>query len=163
MNKVRNFLVALGIGIVFIACFMIVSVLTKKPEKAIDSSFTTVNNIVTGVRTVARDDGAVLVFIDPAIEGSNEVLEKLIKHKGDAEIIAVSVSELDKDEQLKLLPKKARELEYLSFDGKEIIKDYNIGNAPVTYFIDSEFYVQDAFVGNISDKSVKKCIKKITE
>ena len=163
MNKVRNVAIGFGVVVVFIVCFFVVSVLTEKPQKVIDCTFATQSGGITDIKTVARDGGAVLIFIDPEVEGSVDVLEKVIKHKGDANIIAVSVSKLDAKEQLELLPKKVRELEYLVLDGKEIAKTYNIGNPPITYFVDSEFWVKDVFVGNISDKSVKKTIEKITK
>lgn len=163
MNKVRNIAIGFGVVIVFIVCFFVVSMLTKKPQKVIDCTFATQSGKITDIKTVARDDGAVLIFIDPEVEGSVDVLKKVIKHKGDANIIAVSVSKLDSEKQLELLPKKVKELEYLVLDGKEMASTYNIGNPPITYFIDTEFWVQDVFVGNISDKSIKKTIGKITK
>ena len=41
------------------------------------------------------------------------------------------------------------------------IEKYNIGNAPITYFIDKKGYVVDAYVGSIKDESINKLIEKM--
>ena len=116
---------------------------------------------MSGLFDEARENGAALIFFDPEVEGSNDVLTRVIANKGSCEIVAVSVSKHEADKQLELLPENAKSLENLCFVSDEIVKQYNIGNAPVTYFINNEFYVTDAFVGNIKDKTIQKCFEQL--
>lgn len=163
MNKsgfARKIIFTILIAIVFIASFFIARAFTKPPQKALDFSYATSDGAVSGLYTEAKTNGAVLVFFDPEVGGSNDVLSRIIQNAGDATVVAVSVSKLDKQKQLELLPENAKTLKDLCFKGEEIVSLYNIGNAPVTYFINREFYVTDAFVGNIKEKTIKKCIEK---
>ncbi len=147
--------------VVVVFSFFIVRAFTKPPQQAIDFSFATHSGSVNGLFDIAKTNGAVLIFFDPEVEGSNDVLTRVISGAGDTTVIAVSVSTLDEGKQLELLPQNAKTLENLCFVSEEIVKLYNIGNAPVTYFIDSEFYVTDAYVGNIKDETIKKCVGKL--
>ena len=108
--------------------------------------------------------GSVVIFIDPEIEGATKLLSQIINLHGDADIIALSVSELPENEQkekLKAASADILELEKLCFESSEAIEKYNIGATPVTYFIDKDGYVVDVFVGAIRDSSIEKCIEKI--
>lgn len=161
MNKVRNFiLIVLGI-IVAIIAGLAVSLLFKKPSKSIDFSATAYNGETVTLSQSYKDSGTVLIFIDPEVEGSTALLSSIITNKKSAQIIAVSVSELETDKQLELLPDDIKELKYLIFDSADVIKDYNIGNAPVTYFIDKDGLVQYVFIGNIKEKTIQSYIEKI--
>ncbi len=163
MNRVRNILVAVGVGIVFIAAYLIISAVTEPPKKAIDFGYHTVDGSVSRLYTQARDGGAVLIFIDPELEGSNIILESVIKHAEDVPVIAVSVRD-ENSAHLAMLPESARELENLVLDGKEIEELYNVTDrAPITYFINNEFYVEQAFVGTIKEKTIQSCIQKLKE
>ena len=45
----------------------------------------------------------------------------------------------------------------LVLDGKEIEELYNVTDrAPITYFINNEFYVEQAFVGTIKEKTIQR-------
>ena len=163
MNKVRNILIAVCVGVVFMVSYMIISALIKPPQKAIDFGYHTVGGTVSRLYTEARDDGAVLIFIDPELEGSNKILESVIKHAGDIPVIAVSVKD-ENSAHLAMLPESARNLENLVLDGQEIEKLYNVTDrAPITYFINNEFYVTQAFVGSIKEKTIESCIQKLKE
>lgn len=164
MNRVRNILVALGVGVVFIAAFMIISAVTEKPQKAYDFSYAAVDGSISKLYTQARDTGAVLIFIDPALEGSNSVLSSIVENAGEVPVIAVSVTEDTGSDTLALLPENARGLKNLVLDGEDIEQLYNVSDrAPITYFINSEFYVTQAFVGNIKEETVIKCIENLSE
>ncbi len=163
MNRVRNILIAVLVGVVFLVSFLVVKSFTKPPQKSIDFSFASADGSVKSLYDVAKDGGAVIVFFDPEVEGSNDVLTRVINIAPKDSVVAVSVSSLSIDEQSQLLPKNAKTLKNLCFDGSEIIKLYNIGNAPVTYFVDSEFYVVDAFIGNIKNKTIKTSTEKLNK
>ena len=163
MNRVRNILVAVAVGVVFMVAYLIISAVTKPPEKALDFGYHTVDGTVSRLYTQARDDGAVLIFIDPELEGSNKILESVIKHAGDTPVIAVSVKD-ENSSHLAMLPESARNLENLVLDGKEIEELYNVTDrAPITYFINNEFYVEQAFVGTIKEKTIESCIQKLKD
>ena len=159
----RSILFTVLVCIIFVASFFIVKAFTKPPEKALDFAYATSSGAVSGLFDKAKVSGAVLIFFDPEVEGSNDVLSRVISNSGDAAVIAVSVSGLEKQKQLELLPENAKTLENLCFESKDIISLYNIGNAPVTYFVNTEFYVTDAFVGNIKDSTIKKCVEKFNK
>ncbi len=159
-NFSRNILFTVIVFVIFIASFFIVKAFTKPPQQALDFAYATSDGAVSGLFDEAKGKGAVLIFFDPEVEGSNDVLSRVVTNSGDATVIAVSISELDKQKQLELLPENARNLKNLCFKSEEIIKLYNIGNAPVTYFVNPEFYVTDAFVGNIKDTTIQKCVNK---
>ena len=142
---------------------MAVSVSLKKPQPAID--FTAVSQ--NGVRFTLSENygksGTVLIFIDPETEGSVSLANKLIANRKNADIIAVSVSKLSADEQKKLLGENILALEKLCFDSADIIETYNIGNAPITYFIDKQGLVQNGFVGDIKEETINKYIDRVSQ
>lgn len=163
MNKVRNFFIGLGIAVLCVVLWMVISVATKSPKPAIDITLTSVSGTQFKLSDNYGKRGSVLIFIDPEVEGSNLVLDTIIEKKGDADIIAVSVSDIDTNTQLSHLTENARALEKLVLSGKSATETYNIGNAPVTYFIDKEGLVQNAFIGNIKPETVEEYISIITE
>ena len=163
MNRVRNILIALGVGVVFMVSYLIMSALIKPPQKAYDFSYHMTDGTVTSLYSQARDSGAVLIFIDPELEGSNKILGSVIKEADGIPVIAVSVKD-ENSAHLTMLPESARSLPSLVLDGKEIEELYNVTDrAPITYFIDKEFYVQQAFVGTIKEKTIAKYIQEIKE
>ena len=161
MKKSTRVLFFILVCVVIVASFFIVKAVTKPPQMALDFAFARGDGSISGLFDEARDNGCVLIFFDPEVEGSNDVLTRVIANRGECEVIAVSVSKLDSEKQLELLPDNAKTLKNLCFVGEEIVKKYNIGNAPVTYFINNEFYVTDAFVGNIKDKTILKCFEQL--
>jgi hypothetical protein len=163
MNRVRNVLIAIGVGVVFMVAYLIMSALIKPPQKAIDFSYHMQDGTVTSLYSQARDNGAVLIFIDPELEGSNKILESVIKKADGIPVIAVSVKD-ENSAYLTMLPENARTLKNLVLDGEEIEKLYNVTDrAPITYFIDNEFYVKQAFVGTIKEKTIAKYVGEIKE
>ena len=161
MNKVRNFCFAVIAILVLIVLVMTISVITKKPQPAIDFDAVSYNGTEFKLSDNFKKCGTVLIFIDPEIAGSNEVLSKLMARKDKIDIIAVSVSKLPEAEQKKLLPSGYESLEKLCFEGSQAIEKYKIGNAPITYFIDKEGYVRDVFPANVREKTIDKLIEKL--
>ena len=161
MKKSTRILFFILVCIVIVASFFIVKAFTKPPQMALDFAFARVDGSISGLFDEARDKGCALIFFDPEVEGSNDVLSRIVANKGECDVVAVSVSGLDLQKQLELLPDNVKTLENLCFVGEEIVKKYNIGNAPVTYFINNEFYVTNAFVGNIKDTTILKCFEQL--
>ena len=157
MNKVRNTVIFVVSAIIIICLVVVIKSATKKPQSALDFTFKSENGTAYSLKDVCKD-GGVLVFFDPEVEGSNTVLERIAKTAGKAPVVAVSTSSESVDTQKSLLPKSCKNLNYLCFESAEILKLYNIGNAPVTYFIDSEFFVVNACVGHIKEKTIANCL-----
>ena len=162
-NLSRNILFTVLVCIIFIASFFIVKAFTKPPQQALDFAYAAADGSVSGLFDEAKKSGAVLIFFDPEVDGSNEVFSKIADNAGNAAVIGISVSSLEKSKQLELLPENVKELKNLCFNGADIVAQYNIGNAPVTYFVNKEFYVTDAFVGNIKDTTIQKCVEKFNK
>ncbi len=161
MKKSTRILFFILTCVVLVAAFFIARAFTRPPQMALDFAFARADGSVTGLFDEARQSGAALIFFDPEVEGSNDVLTRVISNRGECEVVAVSVSSLDAKKQLELMPDNAKTLKNLCFVSEEIVKLYNIGNAPVTYFINNEFFVTDAFVGNIKDKTIQKCFEQL--
>jgi hypothetical protein len=160
-SKVRSIVIAIVVGLVFICTYAILSAINKPPEMSIDFCTGTLQGEVISLHDIAQGKGAALIFIDPEVEGSQIVLHKIMETFEPERILAVSVSELSQQEQLALLPDDIKALPNLSFDGAEAIEKYNIGNAPVTYFLDSELYVVNAFIGDIKQETIVKYEKRL--
>ena len=161
MNRIRNFGIALAVFVLVIAVYLTLTVVTKKPQKAYDFSAGTQNGEVISLSESYRKHGTVLIFIDPEVEGSTELLSRIIEKKEDADIIALSVSALSEQEQKEMLSDDILALPKLCFESSEATEKYNISAAPVTYFIDTDGYVQEVYIGAMKDSSIEKCIAKI--
>lgn len=156
MNKVRNILIAILAVVFAITAAYFFKTLTKKPSAAIDFEFTAQNGTQTTLKD-ALNGGGVLAFFDPDYDESVTLLKRLLNTK-DLSVVAVSVSDKDVEEQLKSLGKTANKADCLVFDSADILKLYNIKNAPVTYFINSEFYITNGYLGDIKQSTINKNI-----
>lgn len=162
MHKVRNiFLFILG-AVVIVVGVMFVSLLFKKPQMSHNFTATAQDGSVFSLHDNVGVKSTALIFIDPQVEGSNDVFSKLLTQKDNIDIVAVSVSALSKEEQLKLLPEGGATLSKLCFDS-DAVEIYNIGNAPVLYFIDKEGYVQKAFIGSVKQSSIDKQVASLNK
>ena len=161
MNRIRNFLVAAGVFVLVIVIYLTMSVVMKKPQKAYDFSAGTQHGQVISLSDNYGRCGSVVIFIDPEVEGATNLLSRIIERGGQADIIALSVSELSEQEQREKLSDDILALKKLCFESSEAIEKYNIGAAPVTYFIDKEGYVREVYVGAMRDSSIEKCIEMI--
>ena len=162
MNRIRNFGLAALVFVLVIAVYLILSVVTKKPEMAHDFSAGTQYGKVISLSDNYGKCPTVLIFIDPEVQGSTELLSRIIERKGEADIIAMSISQLPEDQQKEKFPDYILALEKLCFESSEAVEKYNISAAPVTYFIDKEGYVREVYVGAMRNSSIEKCIDMIT-
>lgn len=99
MNRIRNFLVAAGVFVLVIVIYLTMSVVMKKPQKAYDFSAGTQHGQVISLSDNYGRCGSVVIFIDPEVEGATNLLSRIIERGGQADIIALSVSELSEQEQ----------------------------------------------------------------
>lgn len=162
MNKTRNFLIILAVLLVFVISFFVLSLFKDKgPQMSHDFAAGTHRGEVISLHDNIGKTATALIFFDPSVEGSNATLSKFIAKRDKIDVIAVSVSDLSEDEQKKLLPEGWDTLDKLCFDGTEAVPKYNIGNAPIIYFIDKDGYVQDVYVASIKDETIDKLIEKL--
>ena len=162
MNRTRNFLIMFGVALLFVAVFFIMSTFSKEPQMAHDFYAGTHKGEVISLYDNIGKTPTALLFADPEVEGSNTVLSRLLEKKDSIDIIVVSVSKLEVEKQMELLPKGWDSIEKFCFEGSDAIEKYNIGNAPILYFIDKDGFVQDAFVAGIKETTLDKTIKKLS-
>jgi len=93
-NLSRNILFTTVVALVFIASFFIVKAFNKPPQQALDFAYAAADGSVSGLFDEAKKSGAVLIFFDPEVEGSNDVFSRVVTNAGDATVIAISVSSL---------------------------------------------------------------------
>ena len=108
MNKVRNFFIAVGVVIVCVALYMVVSVSLKKPQPAIDFTATSQSGVQFTLSDNYGKSGTVLIFIDPEVEGSLVLLDKIIANKKTADIIVPDMQTAT--EEAKYILEKRREI-----------------------------------------------------
>lgn len=162
MNRVRNYAIATGVLLLVIVIYLVLSVVVKQPPRAYDFTVGTHKGEVIRLSDNYGKSASVVIFIDPQVEGSTELLSRLLSQAQGADVIALSVSALSEEEQTAMLSADILGMEKLCFESSDAIEKYNIGNAPVTYFIDKEGLVRQAMIGPVSDASIQKSLKKIT-
>ncbi len=163
MSKLRGFGVGALVFILVLVIYFVLNAVTKKPEKAYDFSAGTQHGQVISLSDNYGKCPTVLIFIDPQVEGSTDLLSRIIERRKDADIIAMSISTLSEEEQKSILSEDILGLDKLCFESSEAVSEYNIGAAtPITYFIDQQGYVQEVYVGAMRDSSIEKCIDKIS-
>lgn len=160
----RPGLVIAAVAFIFIITFAVVSLLWRdsKPRQAFD---------VTGVLSDGHSlyslsdnygkTGSVLLFFDIEDVTAAALMEEVaaIAPEYTADILAVSISRQPIDEQVQMLTEQGIAFPHILFDPDgEAAETYNVRVAPVTYFIDKNGLVQQAFVGPISEKSLRKAL-----
>ncbi|MBR6793033.1 MAG: TlpA family protein disulfide reductase, partial [Clostridia bacterium] len=104
--------------------------------------------------------GTVLVFFDCETPKAIEVMQLIsqVAPNYNVDVMAVSKGTGTVEEQLnRIKENKITVFPHTLFDTDgEISKAYNITNTPVTYFIDKEGRITDAYIASISEKSLKK-------
>lgn len=164
MNKVRNFLfVLVGIILALAIAITIIVNIPKKPQMSIDFIANTVSGNEIFLHENIGITPTVLVFFDTELEESLEHTERIINNSKGAQVVAVSVNSIDADKQYEKLSDTVKTLDKLCFEGKDAVEKYNVTSAPVTYFIDIDGYVTDAFIGTVKEDTIQKAIQKITD
>ena len=161
MNRFRSIAVAVGVLALVAVIFLLLTLTHKEPQHALDFTVGARSGQVLRLSDNFGKRGTVVMFIDPELEGSNDLLERVAAKKGDCALLALSVSVLPESEQLSLLPESVRELDGICFECSDAVEKYNVSHAPITYFIDKDGLVREAYVGAMRDKSIEKCIKMI--
>ena len=164
----RPFFVVISIFAIFVLTFLALWAFSPKDKnrQAMDISG---ENIMGEKVSLADNKGklpTVLVFVDPQDEVSNELAIRLKEKIGDdykksIDIIAISINEKSKKEQIKLFDENKSKIANTIIDDGTYKKLYNISTAPVTYFINEDLTVVSSFLGTIKDKTIDDQIKRI--
>ncbi len=164
----RPFLIVLGVALVFILTFFILSLFIgdKEPQPAID--IVGVEKDGATLYSLSENfgkKGVALVFFELEHRHSQEVMQRMVPKAKElgVEVVAVCVSDLSIKESLqKMEALKMPLAEHTLFDLQgEMAKKYNVSTAPCTYFIDKNGMMVDAYLGTISEDSIEKELKAI--
>lgn len=166
LKHARPFLVSLGVAVVFLAVFFIVTAVTGKKDPQPAPDITGVAYDETSLYSLSEnfgDHGTVLVFLDPMIEEDLLYLAKLMMLDIDREqVVAVSISDQPFAAQKTEIERLAVESVRFVFDTDgEMAKTYGISGSPVTYFIDKNGMILNAHLGHINTKTLEKAFKQI--
>ncbi len=166
-SAARTTIVILVVALIFFLSYFIISSFLKdhSPQQAYD---------ITGVADdgttlISLSDyfgtkGTVLVFFDIDTGKAIDLLQQLSSLAPDypVTIFAVATSRKPIEEQKNLLKEDGITLPVLAFDVQgEMAETYNVHGTPVTYFIDKNGAVQEAYIASVSTKSLIKSMKKI--
>lgn len=160
----RRALVIGGVVLLCLIAWLIASLLIGKgPQPALDIIGPDAKGELHALSDNFGKQGTVLLFFDTKTEKATELLEQMVALEGnyDVDVMAVAVNG-DYEEQKAALKKMGIELPHLLFDVEgKMAKTYNVTTTPVTYFIDKNGLVQDAFLSSITDKTLKKSFASI--
>ncbi len=165
----RSALIVGAVAMVFLAAYLIISALwiPKDPKPAPDLTGVTADGkTLYSLSDNRGKSGTVLLFFDTETPKALELMQQLsaaVPKYETVDVVAVSVGKGSIEEQLSALKEQEITLfPHILFDTDgEMAKTYNIGNTPITYFIDKNGLIQDAYVASISEKSLEKALKSI--
>lgn len=164
-KNARRVLILLIVALIFVGAFFIAKGLLgeKEPQPAYDVSGVNYEGKITSLSDHFNHQGTVLLFFDLQTPKAVELLEQVNKIAPNYDVAVMATLHGDDME------KKKQELEKLKIDPSIIIfdtdgemaKTYNISATPITYFIDKNGNIVDAFVASISDETLKEAFESI--
>ena len=165
IGAARPFIIMAGVVLLFLASFYIVDSISKNKEPEPAPDITGVSYDEATLYSLSENFGAtgtVLIFFDPYEEETMSLLEELIAAGGGrADIFAVSVSKEPIHAQKERLETLAEGCRILFDTDGEMAITYGISGVPVTYFIDKNGMIQDAFLRGISAKTLESSFASI--
>ncbi len=161
-NFARPVLVILGVAVLCLICWLAADlIIGDEPQKALD-----ITGVCADEQTLYSlsdnygQKGTILVFFDLDTGKAVELMESLREITPDypeVDVIAVSTTQGTIAEQKQRLAELKIDFPHILFDiDGEMAKTYQISGTPITYFIDKNGYVQEAYVSVISAKSLRK-------
>ena len=168
MKYGRTALIVLGVALIFFLSYVILSTIIKRSEPTYAPDITGVTadgKTLYSLSDHRGEKGTALLFFNPNEEKSIEILQLLsqIAPEYSVEVLPVSLGEEPIEKQTALLQEKGCTVfPHTLFDfSKEIRTVYNISATPILYFIDKNGIITDAYIANISEKSMRKELKAI--
>lgn len=172
MNRIpkaaRPILVIAGVAIVFLISYFIISAVWKEdePQYAYDITGVTADGeTLYSLSDNYGSTGTVLIFFNHDTGKAIELMQQLSAAAPDyhVDVIAVATGEGTIEEQKAIMEENGITVfphTLFDLDG-EMAKTYNIHGTPITYFIDKNGLITEAFVASISEKSLHKCLAAI--
>ncbi|MBQ8893652.1 MAG: TlpA family protein disulfide reductase [Clostridia bacterium] len=164
----RPALIVAAVAVVFILAYLILSAVWKEeePQYAIDITGVTADGkTLYSLSDNYGEQGTVLVFFNHNTGKAIEVLQQISKiaPEYDADVIAVATGEGTISEQIAIMEENdITVFPHTLFDLEgEMADAYNISGTPITYFIDKNGRIIDAYVASISEKSMRKTLEAI--
>lgn len=159
----RTALIVLCVAVIFLMSYLIISSIINKEQHQYAPDITGVT--ADGKTLYSLSDnlgkkGTVLVFFDCETPKAIEVMQLIsqVAPNYDVDVMAISKGDGTIEEQLnKIKENNITVFSHTLFDTDgEMAKAYNVTNTPITYFIDKEGRITDAYIASISEKSLKK-------
>ena len=166
LKYVRTGLIVMAVILVFILSFFIISSLTKEPAYAPDITGVTADGkSLYSLSENLGKNGTLLVFFDHDTDKAVTAMQLIsqVAPEYDVDVMAVATGKGTVEEQIAILrEKEITVFPHTLFDLKgEMAKTYNIGETPILYFIDKNGMITDAYIANITEKSLRKELKGI--
>ena len=160
----RRILIILGVAIIFLISYLLASLfLGSKPQPALDITGPDGEGVLHSLSDHFGKEPSVLLFFDTETEKATELLNQLIALKKDYDFALVAVATGENlNEQKAALKEMDIDPALILFDVEgEMAETYNVNATPVTYFIDKNGIVQEAFLSSISAKTLKKTLSAL--
>ena len=164
----RPAIVVCAVFLLFLITLLIVSALMPNKDPALAPDITGVTadgKTLRSLYDLPEEKGTLLIFFDCRSKHAVKAMKLIGEIAPDYDVNLMAVSETGGEIKAQLASMKELEIplaEHTVFDVKgEMAKIYNVKNTPVIYFIDKNKEVEEAFIAAISEKSLKKCLKKI--
>ncbi len=166
----RTAIIVAAVAVIFLVSYFVISALWKEEEPPCAPDIT---GVTANGKTLyslsdnygANGKGTVLVFFNHDTGKAIELMQQLsdIAPQYDVDVIAVATGKGSIKEQIAIMEKNHITLfphTLFDLDGA-IAEIYNVKGTPITYFIDKNGLIQEAFVASISEKSLHKWLKEI--
>lgn len=161
--------VVLATALLFIGLFFLIRALWRDPAPQAAPDITGVTADGESLYSLSDNRGrcgTVLIFFDLSTGKARDLmllLSETAPRYPKADVIAVSTGEGSVSEQVAAMREAGITVfphTLFDLDG-EMARIYNIHGTPITYFIDKNGLVQEAFVASISAKSLEKALSAI--
>lgn len=164
----RTLIIVAAVAIVFLISYFVISALWKEEEPQYAPDITGVT--ADGETLYSLSDnlgksGTVLIFFNHDTGKAIELMQQLstLAPEYAVDVIAVATGEGTIAEQVAIMEENGITVfPHTLFDLKgEMAATYNINATPITYFIDKNGQIIDAYVASISEKSMRKNMEAI--
>lgn len=164
----RTLIIVAAVAVVFLISYFVISAVWKdeEPQYAPDITGVTADGeTLFSLSDNLGNTGTVLVFFNHNTGKAIEVLQLLSQVAPDyaVDVVAVATGEGSIEEQLAIMKENGITVfPHTLFDLEgEMAATYNVKATPITYFIDKNGQITDAFVASVSERSMRKNMEAI--
>lgn len=164
----RTALIVVGVALVFLLSYLILSTVIKRSEPAYAPDITGVaadGKTLFSLSENLGKTGTLLIFFDQTTDKAISAMQLISKVAPDYEVDVVAVSTEKgtiEDQLVALKEQNVTVFPHTLFDLKgEMAKVYNITATPILYFIDKNGEITHAYIANITEKTLRKELSAI--